>query len=566
MLNCLKISILPIILVLACTASAQAAAAPDKQFINIQLDATASQATHGRLLVFAREVKAAEAEALEKSKGKSSQVTEVDANAFEATATAVTAREVSLLNPGQSVAIDVDDIAFPLPYSQLPPGDYYVQAVLDVDHSYNYIGRGAGNWVSDVVKLHLPATEVPTIRLTRTLPDDEPWKRQSASTEERRTLEAAHPHAQPIDYTSPALSAFWGRPVNMSGWVLTPPGYDAKARATYPTVYYTHGFGGNAARLVQRLADIYAAMADGKMPPMIWVLLDQSSPTGTHEFADSVNNGPWGLALTTELIPHLESSYRMDARTTGRLLSGHSSGGWATLWLQTRYPKLFGGTWSTSPDPSDFHDFSGVNLYAPHANVFCKADGSAYPLVRDHDKVLGTLEQFAKLERVLGSYGGQLASLEWVFSPRGQDGAPQPMFDRDTGNIDPVVIAYWREQFDIAYRMQRDWPKLKADLDGKIHLLVGTADTFYLDGSAHQLQAVLDALHAKSDFRFIPDKTHFDFYRQGEDKYSLLNQISWEMYKIARPKSTLKSEKNNLVNQNDLSKSMPLGGPAQLRR
>jgi len=531
----LKMLILPVALMLACSVNAQ-----DRQFINVQLDASASQAAHGRLLVFAREAKSAETDALEKSKGKSSQVSEVDADPFFPSATAVTAREVSRINPGQGVAIDGDDIVFPQPYSQLPPGDYYVQAVLDVNHSYNYIGRGAGDWVSDVVKVHLPSSEAPSLRLSRILPDSDPWQGESASAEERNALQAARPHVQAIDYTSPGLTAFWGRPVKMAGWVLTPPGYDAKARTTYPTVYFTHGFGGNASRLVQRMADIYASMANGKMPPMIWVMLDESSPTGTHEFADSVNNGPWGQALTTELIPFLESRYRMDARSTGRFLTGHSSGGWATLWLQTRYPKLFGGTWSTSPDPSDFHDFTGVDLYAAQANVFHKADGSAYPLVRDHGKVMGTFEQFVKLEHVLGSYGGQLASFDWVFSPRGQDGAPLPMFDRDTGNVDPAVVSYWREHFDIAYRMQREWPTPKADLDGKIHLYVGTADTFYLDGAAHQFKAVLDGLHAKSDIRFLQDKTHFDFFRQGDDKYALFNQIGWDMYAIARPKSALK--------------------------
>lgn len=154
------------------------------------------------------------------------------------------------------------------------------------------------------------------------------------------------------------------------------------------------------------------------------MLLDESSPTGTHEFADSVNNGPWGQALTTELIPYLESNYRMDAKANARFLQGHSSGGWATLWLQTRYPTLFGGTWSTSPDSSDFHDFTGPDLYAPHANLYRKPDGSPYPLVRDKGKVLATIEQFAKLEQTMGPYGGQLASFEWVFSPRGPDGRP----------------------------------------------------------------------------------------------------------------------------------------------
>jgi S-formylglutathione hydrolase FrmB len=351
---------------------------------------------------------------------------------------------------------------------------------------------------------------------------------------------AARPHAHLVDFTSPSLTAFWGRPIHMRGWVLTPPGYDATAAARYPTVYYTQGFGGNNDRVIGPIVTVYTAMAKQQMPPMIWVFLDESSPTGTHEFADSVNNGPWGTALTTELIPHLEAHYRMDADANGRFLNGHSSGGWATLWLQTRYPKIFGGTWSTSPDPSDFHDFTGVDLYAPHANVYRRPDGSAYPLVRDHDKVLGTFEQFAKLERVLGSYGGQLASFDWVFSPRGKDGRPMPMFDRDTGDVDPAVVAYWRDHYDIAHRLQQHWPELKGDLDGKIHLYVGTADTFYLDGSAHKLKAVLDGLGAKTDFRFLPDRTHGNLYWIGEDHHGLLKQISWAMYAIARPDSKLK--------------------------
>jgi S-formylglutathione hydrolase FrmB len=522
-------------------AQTRADTAAAHQFFHVQLGAASAQSTSGRLLLFAIDAKTAEAEARQESGGKTSTVEEVDANPFRATQTTVAAREVSLLAPGQGVDIDTDPLAFPGGYSQLPPGDYLVQAVLDVDHSYNYTGRGAGDLVSDVVKVHLPTTSMPMLTLVKALPARDPWV-LSASTPAaiRDAAPAAHQHATLVNFVSPSLSAFWGRPITMRGWVLTPPGYDPKASTRYPTVYYTQGFGGNNDRVTGPLVNVYAAMSKGEMPPMIWVFLDESSPTGTHEFADSVNNGPWGQALTTELIPELESHYRMDGRTKGRFLNGHSSGGWATLWLQTRYPKVFGGTWSTSPDPSDFHDFTGVDLYAANANIYRKPDGSAYPLVRDHDKVLGTFEQFSRLERVLGAYGGQLASFEWVFSPRGKDGRPVPMFNRDTGAIDPAVVTYWRDHYDIAYRLQQQWPQLKADLDGKIHLYVGTADTFYLDGAAHKLQAVLDGLHAKSEFHFVPNRTHFDLYVQGTDRQALLKQISWEMYAIARPASALK--------------------------
>ncbi|OOG42031.1 alpha/beta hydrolase-fold protein [Rhodanobacter sp. C05] len=512
------------------------------RIFHVQLGAASAQPTSGRLLLFAIEAKTAEAEAKADSDGKSSVVDAVDANPFRATETSVAAREVSHWMPDQSIDIDADRLAFPAGYSQLPPGDYYMQAVLDVDHSYNYTGRGAGDLVSEVVKVHLPTSSIPTLTLVKALPARDPWVvPASAAASMREAVAAARLHATLVDFTSPVLSAFWGRPIHMRGWVLTPPGYDAKATRRYPTVYYTQGFGGNNDRVMGPLSYVNSAMAKGEMPPMIWVFLDESSPTGTHEFADSVNNGPWGRALTEELIPQLESQYRMDGRPNGRFLNGHSSGGWATLWLQTRYPKIFGGTWSTSPDPGDFHDFTGIDLYAPDANAYHRTDGSTYPLVRDHAKVLGTFEQFAKLERVLGSYGGQLASFEWVFSPRGRDGQPEPMFDRDTGAVDPAVVVYWRDHYDIAYRLQQQWPQLKADLDGKIHLYVGTADTFYLDGAAHKLQAVLDGLHAKSAFHFLPDRTHFDLYKQGEDRQGLLKQISWEMYATARPGSTLKT-------------------------
>ncbi|HEY2622544.1 MAG TPA: alpha/beta hydrolase-fold protein [Dyella sp.] len=510
-------------------------APPTSHAFHVELATAGGEAKAGRLLVFAEDAKTAEASS------KDGNVTAVDINPLDPAQVSVAAREVSRLEPGQGVDVDTGARAFPAAFAKLPPGDYYVQAVLDVDHSYNYSGRDGGDLVSDVVKMHLPAASMPKLQLTATLPVHELWSLPASATQAvRDALPEARRHTEDLDFVSPALSAFWGRPIHMRGFVLLPPGYDVKAADTYPVVYLTHGFGGGLGHFASGITSTWLAMSKGEMPPMIWVYLDESSPTGTHEFADSVNNGPWGQALTEELIPHLESTFRMDGKPAGRFLNGHSSGGWATLWLQTRYPKVFGGTWSTSPDPSDFHDFTGVDLYAPHANVYRRPDGSTYPLIRDNGKVLATFEQYAQMERVLGSYGGQMASFDWVFSPRGADGRPQPMFDRDTGAVDATVLAYWQDHYDIAHRLQTQWPELKPDLDGKIHLIVGTADTFYLDGSAHRLKGVLDGLQAQSDIRFLPGKTHFDLYANGSDRTALLKQIAWEMYAVARPQSTLK--------------------------
>ncbi|MES2047102.1 MAG: alpha/beta hydrolase-fold protein [Pseudomonadota bacterium] len=535
------IAVLALIGVMADAAHARLDPPISHPFFHVELAKKVSaQASGGRLLLFAMEAKAAEAMAMEQSKSKSNNVDVVDADPFNAMQTSVAALEVKHWVPGQKIAIDADSLAFPAGYSQLPEGDYFVQAVLDVDHSYNYTGRHTGDVVSEVIKVHFPLATAPELTLVNTLPPHDPWQLSVSAPKASQEISAAtRQHAQAIDFISPSLSSFWGHPIHMRGWVLTPPAYDPKTAMTYPAVYFTHGFGGSADGLVRNMIETYSAMSKGEISPMVWIFLDESSATGTHEFADSVNNGPWGHALTGELIPQLESKYRLEARANGRFLLGHSSGGWATLWLQTRYPKIFGGTWSTSPDPSDFHDFSGIDLYAKDANVYIKPDSSAYPLVRDHGKVLGTFQQFAQLERVLGAYGGQLASFDWVFSPRGKDGSPQAMFNRDTGEVDATVATYWREHYDIAYRLQKEWPKLRADLDGKIHLIVGTADTFYLDGAAYKLKAVLDGLKAKTDFRFLPDRTHFDLYKIGEDRGGLLKQISWEMYAQARPKSSL---------------------------
>ena len=79
----------------------------------------------------------------------------VDSNPLSPTAVWVGAREVQSLAAGASVDVDPDaeGMASPSPFGSIPPGDYEVQAVLDVDHSYNYKGREPKDWVSPVVAL-----------------------------------------------------------------------------------------------------------------------------------------------------------------------------------------------------------------------------------------------------------------------------------------------------------------------------------------------------------------------------------------------------------------------------
>ncbi len=488
-------------------------------FFRVQAPATNTAPISGRLLIF-----------LKAGSGDK----EVSASAMHPTDAWVCAREVHDLAPGAAVEVNADEIAYPKPFSALPTGIYEAQALLDVNHDYNYKQRGPQDWTSPVVMLAgwKPGISAePVLSLDRRVIEDP--QRAAAFTKLKEA--ATSDIAQYEEFESPLLTRFWGHSTKIKAWVVLPPTYGTHATEAFPTVYWTHGFGGDSNGALVTGLRIYERMKSGKMPPMIWVMLDESIAQGTHEFADSVNDGPWGTALTTEFIPHLEQKFRMDAKPTGRLLNGHSSGGWATLQLQVNYARIFGGTWSTSPDPSDFHDFTNVDLYAPNANMYRKADGTPVPIIRENGKVVATMEDLARLEDVLGPYGGQLSSFDWVFSPKGRSGAPEPMFDRVTGQVHPDVVAYWHDHYDLAHIVESTWPQSGPDLKGRIHLIVGTADTFYLDGSAHKFEAVLDRVGGEPHFTYLPDRTHFNLYDESKDRMALFDKISAQMWDVARP-------------------------------
>jgi len=503
----------------AASPASRAQTTPNHVFFRVQIASTLPAPVSGRLLIF-----------LKQGSGDS----EVSVNEFRPGDTWVAAREIHDVAPGEYVEVNADELAYPKPFSALDAGTYEAQAMLDVDHTYNYSALSPKDWISPVVALPswTPGSAAEPLFTLDHQPPEDPRRTAAMSA---AMAQAKAGVALREEFESPLLTRFWGHPMHIKAWVILPPGYDDHASGTYPTAYWTHGFGSDLDSALRSGLSLRDRMVDGKMPPMIWVMLDETLPEGTHEFADSVNNGPWGAALTTEFIPYLEKKYRMDAKATGRLLNGHSSGGWATLQLQVNYPSVFGGTWSTSPDPSDFHDFTGPDLYAANANVFHRPDGSPVPIFRDKGKVIATFEQFTHLEDVLGPYGGQVSSFDWVFSPKGLNGAPEPMFDHQTGAVHPEVVAYWHDHYDLAHIVESHWAKQGAILKGRIHVFVGTADTFYLDGAAHKFEVRLKALDADPHFTFIPDRTHFDLYGVGTDRQGLFDQIAAEMYAVARP-------------------------------
>ena len=177
------------------------------------------------------------------------------------------------------------------------------------------------------------------------------------------------------------------------------------------------------------------------------------------------------------------------------------------------HPDFFGGTWSTSPDPVDFRNFTGPDLTKyPPQNAFTDSSGKEYNLVRDHGKELMTARQYAQQETVQGYYGGQFASFNAVFSPKGPDGQPMRLFDVETGRIDPFVQKAW-EKYDISRLLRNNWQTLGPKLKGKIHIWVGTADTFHLDEPLRLFDAELKKLGSDAKIEYIEGRTHFDLYQ-----------------------------------------------------
>ena len=396
------------------------------------------------------------------------------------------ARDVNGWRPMRTIKIDSEANGFPGPLDTLEPGDYAIQAVVRHNPDTHSIGTGEGNAYGPVVHARLDPKAPSTVHLEvdKIVP---PRKFQET---ERVNL---------AELDSPMLSAFHHRPIKHRAAVILP---ETKPAGKLPTVYIIPGFGGDhhmAGRLVANSGRSYARN-------LVRVVLDPDCGTGHHVFADSATNGPRGRALIEEFIPYLEKTFSLAADPRARLLNGHSSGGWSSLWLQVAYPDFFGGTWSTSPDPVDFRDFQRINIYASGENMFRDREGKRRPIARMGVLPIIYYDQFSKMEEAMGP-GGQLGSFEAVFSPVGSDGQPRKLWDRTTGSIDPEVARAW-EAYDIRLILDRNWATLGPKLRGKIHVITGGVDTFYLEGAAQLLKDSLARLNSDAVVEIIPGRDH----------------------------------------------------------
>jgi hypothetical protein len=396
------------------------------------------------------------------------------------------AKDVKDWKPGENLVFGADALGFPKKLNELDAGTYNVQAVLDLDLGPRDIGNGAGNGYSKVAKVILDPKKGYDVHLVI----DQVVKERSFPESSRVKL---------VEIESQLLTKFHGTPIKLRAGVKLPENYSANPNKHYPVVYEIPGFSGNHFGVFGHGTNIGGV-------EMIYVVLDPDCRTGHCVFADSANNGPYGQALTEELIPEIEKRYRGIGKPYARFLTGHSSGGWSSLWLQVTYPDFFGGTWSTSPDPVDFRDFQRINLYQPGTNMFVDAKGKSRPLARFGDHPVQYYKPFSDMEDVMGR-GGQLYSFEAVFSPKDGNGQPRQLWNRQTGAIDTDVAKYW-EKYDIRLQLERNWATIGPKLRGKIHVFMGDMDTFYLEGATKLLKESLAKLGSDAVVEIHPGKDH----------------------------------------------------------
>ncbi len=433
-------------------------------------------------------------------------------------------RDIEALAPGRPAIIDETDQGTPIDsLRDLPAGEYYVQGFVNVYsefkradghtvwmHDDKWEGQrfeiSPGNLYSDVQKVTVDPKAGGVIKLSASnvippipFPEDTQYVKR-------------------FRFESPMLTKFWGRPIYLGATALLPRDYD-KETQSYPVLYMQGHFSTANPLGFREGTDIYRAWLSDNFPRMLVVTFQHPTPYFDDSYAvNSVNVGPYGDAIIQELIPEVEKRFRIIKEPYARVLSGGSTGGWESLALQVFHPDFFGGTWSDCPDPVEFSNVEGINVYKD-ANAFYKQFewGRREPTVNTREtdgSVRLTSEQRNHFELASGTRGRSGQQLDiWsaVYGPLGKDGYFEPLFDKKNGEVNPAVAQYWKEHYDITYYLQKNWPTLGPQLVDKIRIYVGTMDNFHLNEDVKTLQAWMKTTadpHYEGTFVYGEGKGH----------------------------------------------------------
>ncbi|MBB5058614.1 hypothetical protein HDF16_003328 [Granulicella aggregans] len=433
------------------------------------------------------------------------------------------------VKPGQPMKLEATAAGYPVrKLSDVPEGDYTVQAVLNIYETFHRAdghtiklapdrGEGQhwniapGNLYSKPVKLHVgPKGAAIKLTLDQVIPPI--------------PAEPDTKYIRHIKIQSDLLTKFWGTPTYLSAIVLVPEGFNEHTQAHFPLVIFHDHFvdgiedfrttppdpdlkpdysqrfhlaGYN--RIQQQEAyNEYKLWSGPNFPRVLVVKIQHANPYYDDSYAvDSANLGPYGSAIEKELIPAIEKQFRGIGQGWARFVYGGSTGGWESLAVQLFNPDFYNGAFAACPDPVDFHAYMTTDLYSQKNMFYIQGAEKQIeqPAMRDYlGHTLISVRDNVAYEAALGDHGRsgeQFDIWQAVYSPVGADGYPQPIFDKETGEIDPNVAAYWKDHYDLNAKLQRDWKTLGPKLQGKIHLYVGSDDTYFLNDAVYLMEDFL---------------------------------------------------------------------------
>ncbi|MAG58436.1 MAG: hypothetical protein CMJ83_19280 [Planctomycetes bacterium] len=411
--------------------------------------------------------------------------------------------DITGLKPGEPAIIDGDVLGSPVEsLRDLPAGEYHVQACLNVYtrfarsdghvlwmHMDQWEGqrwvRSPGNGFSEVQKVAIDPGGSKTIRLEIT------------KTNPLRPFPADTPMVKRFRIQSPMLTKFWGHPIFIGATVLLPRGYHEHPRVRYPVIYKQGHF---STRAPYRHGPGSEWMADD-FPRMLAVTLQHPTPYFDDSYAvNSANNGPYGDAIHQELIPEIERRFRAIPAAWARVLTGGSTGGWEAAALQIFYPDFYGGAWIFAPDPLDFRNVEGIDVYRDENAYYKQHAWRRVPTPNTRDPRTGEIvltsrqrNHYELVHGTKGRSGQQLDIWSAVFGPVGEDGYFKPLFDKRTGRIDRSVAEHWREHYDLRHYLQQRWAKVGPKLVGKLHFFAGRRDQFYLNIGVEHMEDFLES-------------------------------------------------------------------------
>jgi len=435
--------------------------------------------------------------------------------------------------PNTTKMISLNAFGYPIEkISDIPAGDYNVQAVFHVYETFRrkdghvvklpmdrgegqHWNQAPGNFLSVPMKIIFNPKEriLHNVVLTKKIPP---------ITEPEDTKYIRH-----IKIQSKLLTEFWGRPMFLGAHILLPEGWDTHPSVKYPLAIY-HGhfpsdFGGwrttppeenlkpdtNARfnvigynKIVQQEAyNFYKLWTGPDFPRVIAIEIQHANPYYDDSYAvNSANLGPYGDAITFELIPEIEKRFRGIGQGWARFMYGGSTGGWEVLAAQVFYPDEYNGCYAACPDPIDFHHYTTIDIYKD-SNAYYREGPFRKTLRPGHRNYLGHVSAMVKdmnhRELAIGTKsrsGDQFDIWEAVYSPVGKDGYPERIFDKYTGVINKKVAEYWKNNYDLVHIIRRDWPKIGSKLAGKIHLYVGDMDNYYLNNAVYTAEDMIKKL------------------------------------------------------------------------